>query len=52
VIATEAEARALVAELGEPGSVQRCEHLLALLADENTRQNLVFPFYLGTGGGT
>lgn len=40
-IATEAEARASVARLGDPGSVERCEHLLDLLAEENTRQNLV-----------
>lgn len=47
MIATQAEARALVAELGEPGSLERCEHLLALLADENTRQNLVSAASLG-----
>lgn len=41
MITTEAEARALVVELGDPGSEERCEQLLTLLADENTRQNLV-----------
>jgi len=41
VIASEAEARGLVAELADAAAVERCEHLLALLAEENTRQNLV-----------
>lgn len=42
---TESDARALVAELADDGDADaalvRCERLLALLGDENTRQNLV-----------
>ncbi len=47
MIATEAQARTLVTELGGPEAVTRCEQLLALLADENTRQNLVSAASLG-----
>jgi 16S rRNA (guanine527-N7)-methyltransferase len=47
MIRTEAEARELVAQLGDPGAIGRCEHLLALLTDENTRQNLVSSASLG-----
>ena len=38
---SEAQARALVEQHGGVEAIERCEHLLALLADENTRQNLV-----------
>lgn len=41
MIASESEARALVRDLGDPEAEARCEHLLALLAEENARQNLV-----------
>jgi len=47
VIGTEAGARALVVELGGPEALTRCERLIALLAEENARQNLVSAASLG-----
>ncbi|MFC3175099.1 16S rRNA (guanine(527)-N(7))-methyltransferase RsmG [Novosphingobium bradum] len=44
---SEAEARALVADLADAAALARCERLLDLLAEENTRQNLVSSASLG-----
>lgn len=41
MIADEQQARALVAELGDAAALERLERLIALLAEENLRQNLI-----------
>lgn len=47
MIGSASEARALIRDLGDAGAENRCERLLALLAEENQRQNLVSAASLG-----